>query len=558
MQAVSATLTHHGRKAPWKVEIMSDARMTAVPTLRTLRIACGIVVACAITLFLWRGLNARLWLDELLTLNLIQAASLPKLWAGVIGGMDGNPPLYLTLAWLIAQATPSAISPVAVLRLVNVMATIGAVFALYRVSTRVASGLAAWIGVFLFVTMNDNVVFVALELRTYALYFLMAALAILLQQRLIERRQTSDLILLGLCYIALFLTHTFGIAYVVSIALAGWLSQIGRGWRGARWTVWAASPAMIVLLCWIPLLLGQSQVAQPYNWIGIPDVTEFVRSMFPTPAAAWVAALEVYGIAGFAVWSATRFGWPGVRALLLNEDWQRYRYAILVALGMLGVAASVWTLSQFMFPLFLSRYLTPQMVISLALHVAFCELALRFAGDRLRIATSRVAIAAVIIPPLLFCAALLATDPARMQIACADSTGTKDFETDFVHGDLPVIAESPHVFMPRVAYSRQSAAYRYPLDWDVVLNYRERSRGNATDFQLMSRLKAWANNASIMSTDDILKAYPQFLAIELSGRAWFHNLRNTRDVTAEKLTEVTDASGNACTLWKVTSVKARS
>jgi Dolichyl-phosphate-mannose-protein mannosyltransferase len=536
---------------------MSDAPMAAVPTLRTLKIVCGLVVACAVTLFLSRNLNANLWLDELLTLTLMQARSLPKLWAGITAGVDGNPPLYLTLAWLIAHVTPSGISPVAVLRLLNVLATIGAIAALYRVSTRVASTLASWIAVFLLAGLNDNVIFVALELRTYALYFLMAALAILLQQRLIERRRRIDLFALGLCYAALVQTHTFGIAYVVAIALAGWLSVLGRGWRDCRRLVWAAAPAIIVLACWSPFLLGQSQVARPYNWIGIPDATELVRSMFPSPAASWFAAVELYCIAGFAIWSARSHRWPGLRGLVLDDEWQPYRYAVLVVLGMLGVAASVWTLSQLVFPLFLSRYFTPQIAIGFALHVAFCELALHVARHRLQIAPGRLAAAAIIIPPLLFCVVLLAKDPGRAQIACADSTGTKDFEKDFVHGDLPVVAESPHVFMPRATYSSQHAAYRFPLDWDVVMNFRERSSGNATDFQLMTRLKSWANMASIMSTEDIIKAYPQFLAIELSGRAWFYNLRNTRDVQAEKLTEVFDGGGNSCTLWKVTSVKPR-
>jgi hypothetical protein len=63
---------------------------------------------------------------------------------------------------------------------------------------------------------------------------------------------------------------------------------------------------------------------------------------------------------------------------------------------------------------------------------------------------------------------------------------------------------------------------------------------------------------SIMSTAEIVRDFPQFLAIEQSGRAWFHNLRTTRDVVAEKLSEVTSPDGDqTCTLWKVTGVKPR-
>jgi hypothetical protein len=56
-----------------------------------------------------------------------------------------------------------------------------------------------------------------------------------------------------------------------------------------------------------------------------------------------------------------------------------------------------------------------------------------------------------------------------------------------------------------------------------------------------------------------VRDFAQFLVIEQSGRAWFHNLRTTRDIAAEKLSEVTSADGEqTCTLWKVTSVKPRS
>jgi hypothetical protein len=94
---------------------------------------------------------------------------------------------------------------------------------------------------------------------------------------------------------------------------------------------------------------------------------------------------------------------------------------------------------------------------------------------------------------------------------------------------------------------------------DVVLNYPERARDNAVDFHIMQSLQTWAPMPSIISTADLVGDFPQFLAIEQSGRAWFHNLGTTRDIVAEKLAEVTSADGEqTCTLWKVTSVKPRS
>jgi hypothetical protein len=205
-----------------------------------------------------------------------------------------------------------------------------------------------------------------------------------------------------------------------------------------------------------------------------------------------------------------------------------------------------------LYPLFVPRYFTPQLIVGFALHVAFCEWLMRQAQQRLGDKAS-LAVCAAVVPPLLLSAVMLCRNPIYNGVPCANSAGTA-FEAGFVNGDLPVIAESPHVFLPRATYSSHRAAYRFPLDWDVVLNYPERARGNAVDYNVMRSLQKWGPMPAVMSTEDIVRNFPQFLAIEQSGRAWFYNLRTTRDVAAEKLATTDDQS---CTLWKVTSVRPR-
>jgi hypothetical protein len=91
-----------------------------------------------------------------------------------------------------------------------------------------------------------------------------------------------------------------------------------------------------------------------------------------------------------------------------------------------------------------------------------------------------------------------------------------------------------------------------------VLKYPERPRGNAADFHLMQRLQTWVPMPSVMSTEDLVRTYPKFLVIEQGRRAWFRNLKATRNVVAEKLAE-TPATADAlssCAIWRVTSVSA--
>jgi hypothetical protein len=533
---------------------------------RSLKAACVLVACGAVVVFAFRSLGQTLWLDELLTMKLVQATSLSSLWSAIIAGIDGNPPLYLTAAWAIVHSVPQAASSVAVLKLTNVALTMAATFALYRAARRVASTTACWIGTFLFATLNDSVSFVALELRTYALYFLMAALALLFQQRVIERRRTRDVVVLALLYAGLALAHNFGIVYVGCFALAGGLSQLRDGWPHWRRIAFAAAPAVVALASWVPFFVMQSAVARPYMWVTRPGLSELLESLFASPLSMWIAIAELFCLAGAALVHRDRSGFS-FRSAVDDPRYQAQRYFVLAMIGISAFTLSVWLISVALFPLFVPRYFTPQLIVSFALHVAFAEWLVRHANRRLRagnaglampgLAMSGLAVCVIIVPPALLTTAMLAKAPDHGGVACADNGGAY-FENDFVRGDLPVIAESPHVFLPRAIYASNRAAYRFPLDWDVVLKYPERARGNAVDYHIMQGLQTWAPMPSIMTTDDIVRKFPQFLAIEQSGRAWFHNLSVTRDIAAEKLAEVTSPDGEqSCTLWKVTRVRSR-
>lgn len=532
--------------------LMDDATAYRAPTALTA--VCAVVACAAAMIFAFQSLLAELWLDELLTVTLLQAQSLSKMWAGIVSGIDGNPPLYLTLAWLFTHAMPSFVPKVAALKLVNLAATIAGVVALYRASLRVASPLACWIGTFVFAALNENLVYVAFELRTYALYFLLAALSVLFLQRLIEGGRRRDLLALAIINAALTLSHTFGVAYVGCISLAGALSLPRGGGLTIRLIILACCPALIVFVCWLPFFISQSAVGRPYIWIEPPDLTDLLRSVFATPLLTWISIVELYVLAGAAFVAARRYRMRDVATLAFDASWQPWRYALLLVLGMSGVTLSIWIVSLVAFPLFVPRYFTPQLIITLAINVAFSELVLRLIRDRLHIGPSRFATAATVLLVVLFAAALLDRDPQRKGVPCADMAGNA-FEDAFVDARLPVIAESPHIWLPRATYAGHAANYKFPLDWDVVLKYPQRARGNATDYHIMESLKSWSGTSAILTTDDLIKTFPEFYVIEQPGRAWFYNLRNTRDVAAVRLADA--SGGDACTLWKVTSVRPK-
>lgn len=520
--------------------LTTETRVQRIFTMAIVLLAVG-----ALAVIGYQSLNDPLGSDELFTTNLLSAATLPKLWKGIALGLDGNPPLYMTAAWLIVQPLPNLVSSVAALKLANLVAAAIGVAVLGQLARRIVSPAASWIGALLFVTLSSQFIFDASVLRHYALYFLAAALAALAQQRLIERRQPSDIAWLALANVTLAMSHTFGSAYVGIVAVAGWLSR-PRGDKALLVPmVIAVSPAVLAVAAWSPFLMEQLQVAKPYGWMTPPPWSELLDTVFGSVLVMWISIFEVACLiaASLSVWKLDR---ARFRTMFGDPAGQPLRFAVWVLAGITGFTIAGWLISRTLFPLFVVRYFTPQLFAAYALHVAFGEWLIR---HRSQYRTAIVAICAVLAPLVLGNVALRAHNSVHGTDACV-RPGGKFFEENFVDGKLPVIVDSTHVFLPRSTYAAHGDAYLFPLDWDVVLKYPNRSHGNASDFHLMQDLQTWKPEPRVVTTDEILKTYPQFLVIE--QRAWFLNLQTTHHVTAEKLAE---AEGEiTCTLWKVTRV----
>ncbi len=519
---------------------------------RFFTMAMALLAVCALAVVGYQSLNDPLRSDELFTTNLVNAATLPKLWKGIALGLDGNPPLYMTAAWLIVAPLPKLVSSVATLKIVNLVVAAAGVVVLGQLARRLVSSAASWIGALLFVTLSSGFIYDASVLRHYALYFLAAALAAFCQQRLIERRRPSDIAWLALANVALAMSHTFGSAYVGIIAFAGWLSRP----RGDRTLlvpmVIAIAPAVLAVVAWSPFLFEQLQVVKPYGWIMPPAPSDLLDAVFGSVVMLWISIFEA-GCLVAAGLSALKRDDARLRAVIHDPVAQPLRFVVLLLAGITGFTLAGWLISRTLYPLFVVRYFTPQLFAAYALHAAFGEWLVR---HRLQYRTAIVAICAVLAPLVLGNVVLHARNSVHGKPICTGPDG-KFFEESFVDGRLPVIVDSTHLFLGRTAYATHADAYRFSLDWDVVLKYPDRSRGNAADFHLMQELQTWKPEPQVETTEDILRTYPQFLVIE--QRAWFLNLKATHRVTAEKLAEVIPAGEDQvpCTLWKVTRVEPR-
>jgi len=330
-------------------------------TPRLFNAGCALLTACAVLALTIRSVNVSLWADELLTVHLLQADSLPRLWQGIVLGIDGNPPLYLSAGWLLTHLLPPSIPAVAVLKLLNVALVGVGVIALSRLCRRFVSAAACWAGTLILVTLNENLLFAAFELRTYATYFATAAIAVLLQQRLTEQGRRRGVLALALAFVALTLAHTFGIAYVGCIALAGWLSR--PCYRPVlRGIALAVAPSIVVMLAWSPFLREQLKVASPYGWITRPGGSELAEALFSSQQMLWICLAAALCLAVAGVVRRRRvLRW--LRELVADEGRQPILYVGLVAASFTAFALAGWLVSLIGFPIFVPRFFTPQLVV---------------------------------------------------------------------------------------------------------------------------------------------------------------------------------------------------
>ena len=127
--------------------------------------------------WIWLSFGRMMGLDDLYTATLVDAPSLGHMWDGAIRGVDGNPPLYLSIAWALTHALDAA--PDRVLRPFNLVLLAATAAVAYRIGRRLASPGAVAVTLALLLVADGMVGYALLAVRTYALYLFLVSATLL-------------------------------------------------------------------------------------------------------------------------------------------------------------------------------------------------------------------------------------------------------------------------------------------------------------------------------------------------------------------------------------------
>ncbi len=479
-------------------------------------------------------------LDELYTLTLTGTPDLRLVWSGAMSGVDGNPPLYLSLAWLATRVAPE--DPVHVLRLLNLALLAGAGAVVYRILRRVADPVSVAVGLVALCALDEMVPYALLEVRTYALYLLLVPTVLLAAVRVVDRPSPWRVAALAGLGVTATLAHGFGGPFVLATLGGAGLSCLLRGGRATCGALaLAAVPAALTTAWWFHASVPvQTAIATPYGWITRPDVVWLLVALTGSLPSTALASLVLARLGLLRLWRLWRRWAPAP----VPFDVAALRLALLGWVALTGVA---WVGSHLTTPFFLPRYYAPDVVLGgLALVLGV--------RDVRRAASPAIArVLTVTVVGMALCALVIDGD-TRIRTTPCTTDGEAFLEDGAVPAGLPVVAESPHAWLPRAHYALGRDTV-YALDWGVVLRHPTMSTNNAMDHHIMEALRDWSPPGSparerVLTTAEILARYPSFVVLSEWTRRWYDDLRVAVPVRATLLRETP-----TCRVWRVDVIR---
>jgi hypothetical protein len=186
-----------------------------------------------------------MWGDELSTNFVVHGFGVGDPISIVRGNQEGTPPLFFLLAWLT-----KGIDRAEGLRIVSLIAGLGAIPLTYLVGTRTVGSSASLVAALL-LALSPFQIYYATEARAYSLMMFFTLAATLMLLVALERGRAGWWVAYALSVAAAAYTHYTSV--FVLIALFGW-AFIARP-EGRRPLVLATAGAVVLFLPWVPELL---------------------------------------------------------------------------------------------------------------------------------------------------------------------------------------------------------------------------------------------------------------------------------------------------------------
>lgn len=288
------------------------------------------------------------------------------------------------------------------------------------------------------------------------------------------------------------LTHLFGFIYSALFLCSTIISDLKGGRFRSTYYIVSLSGWML-FIPFFPSFKRTLELSKPHFWIKQPllnDLTSFYLSESVIYLFLLLAVFTIIILTSAQSKSASN---------------SRSSYTVLlIAAFSLVLPLFAWIYSQFFQSLFLPRYM---IIFELGLLImAAASLSRIFKGYVLP------KYAKIIVFVLLIVVSISSINAETSYVNPAIGT------TDSFPPGIPIVSDRPHSYLPRNFYNPLHREYYFILDWEVAVDHRN-SLNATQDFQVMRALKSHLPKQNILSTEDFLLKFSEFVV--LPGRLWF-------------------------------------
>lgn len=308
-----------------------------------------------------------LWSDEIFSYFMVgnPAVGLRAVWQAVWDGRDGMMPLFylvhyfwgMTLHPLIVEALGDAMPRAAefVWRLPSLVATIGGMAVLgWWLTRRIGATYSALV---LAIALFGSQVILAhvSGFRGYGMLLGLSACFLVAMDAWVQCGRRLAWIVAALVTTAMAMTHLMGLIFALAgVAGVALKCNSGKSRHGAALLI--ASPAVVLTLLCLPMLLHVAALADPWSWIPTPRLLDLPQGFLVAQLDHWlIPALMTGAVVALIAPERNnnlRSGEPNVLPILSPA-------LAAVAIAWLILPSVLWLISQFTTPLFLDRYFLP-------------------------------------------------------------------------------------------------------------------------------------------------------------------------------------------------------
>ena len=340
-----------------------------------------------------------------------------------------------------------------------------------------------------------------------------------------------------LAYCLLTNSHIFGLIYVISIVTCMIAAAAcERDIRLACWSGLVAVPALIMFLLWVPVLHDEAQLG---NWMPHPDFHMLLDSTYPPANRLLFLAALLLLTALTLLW---RLGQSRNGPML--TQWRRsitrtQTFVLLLPVAFGGSTFAVWLFSQFVFPVFIPRYFSSNII----LHTIWLSLLVNFVLSYPTSSKAKYGLA-------LASAALAGLGIKYHQfgpedrIPCFSPSRRAYLEDPFINHGF-IVALWSHPWLTRI--NRPGEAVVYPIDEGAL---KKNGLFDIYNYRFVSRFAKWSGVNAIMTTAELLDGKRPFMVLDDRRGPWLKYIQQSHKLKLTPLAQL-----QRCTLWKVEALE---